>query len=211
MIIRRIMSCLIIAALLTVGAVLILAHPNISGTPIAPSSESVNIPQAGTALQTADAIEEFSATPDSAMQIPRKYEDALQEFITLLLKENPAYRQEETFADTETYSGYAEIDIETASQSVLGDIAYLNVNAAPSMLREKIIRARDKIIHSTRWAINPENSYECDMVTFERLFIPKYVDLFPDWELPGIDSDGGKSVLCGGCGPSVAYYENAES
>lgn len=121
---------------------------------------------------------------DYSAMTPKKYEVALEE-LKQLLKQAYGDMETNTLASTAQYAQYAEIDIETAPSKLIGEIAYLDINTAPESLKETILQARSVIIFSTGWVTDdPENHGSFHSETSERFFIPKFSDLFPDWDLP---------------------------
>ena len=81
---------------------------------------------------------------------------------------------------------YVNVDIETASRSVIEEIAHLDIGVASRSLQEKIIQARDVIIFST-------SSWVADEYADDFPDTPKFSDLFPSWDLPKVKTENSSS------------------
>ena len=115
---------------------------------------------------------------------PKKYEDALRELKSLL--EQIYGPMEVRAADAADYARYAGVEMETAPEALIGAIAFLDLEAAPEGLQEKIRQARNVIIHSTEWTLgDPSHSFQREHDEPHRqYFIPRFNDLFPGWDSP---------------------------
>lgn len=66
--------------------------------------------------------------------------------------------------------------------------AWLDLDTASPELREKILDARDVIIHSTEWVADGYSMYVEDVRTGELIReIPKFSEVFPGWDPPEPD------------------------
>lgn len=70
--------------------------------------------------------------------------------------------------------------------SVAATYAYMDLEAAPATLKEDILNARTKIIHSQGWTVNGSCYIKHADGTIENL--PEFSYLFPGWDIPSWDN-----------------------
>ena len=68
--------------------------------------------------------------------------------------------------------------------------AYMSLDSVDSKMGELILEARKEIIFSTSWSVDGVDMYiNRQDGTTER--VPKFSELFPEWDIPTMDSDVG--------------------
>lgn len=75
----------------------------------------------------------------------------------------------------------------SANTMSVEDYAYMDIETAPASMKDAILEARTEIIYSESWSVDGTAYITYQDGTIEVL--PKFSDLFPDWDVPTADYD----------------------
>lgn len=78
---------------------------------------------------------------------------------------------------------------ETAVQLTTEEIAYMDISSADDAMKDSILAARKEIIFSKEWVADEYTMCVMDAEGNVKRNIPKFSEIFPDWELPKIETN----------------------